>query len=151
MKSISLRSFRRAAALLPAFGLLLAPLAAQAMEREDPSRDRVGESIPEENIGGRAGIIEEFNFGPLGGEALLKRQDTQDEGGTRLLSGRVVELKGRTLYVERNGVVVPLDMSALRIKKQPKPGQQIIAEYQVARTQNIALSLAGEVPPSAVE
>ncbi|HYH99866.1 hypothetical protein [Hyalangium sp.] len=151
MKSISLRSFRRAAALVPAFGLLLAPLAAQSREREDPNRDRAGEFNVEEGVGGRAGIIEEFNFGPLGTDIMLNREDRRDEGGTRLLSGRVVEIRGRTLYVERQGVVVPLDMSALRIKKQPKVGQEVIAEYQVSRTQNVALSLAGEVPPPAVE
>lgn len=48
----------------------------------------------------------------------------------RVLSGRVLELKGKTLYVDRGGVVVPLDTSALRITKQPKVGQEIIASYE---------------------
>jgi hypothetical protein len=78
---------------------------------------------------------------------MLNREDRRDEGGTRLLSGRVVDMKGRTLYVERQGVVIPLDVSALRINKTPKVGQQVIAEYQVAQNQNVALSLAGETTP----
>jgi hypothetical protein len=152
MKPIVQKSVRRAAVLLSAAGLLLAPLAAQSREREESeTRDRQQEGLQDREPWGRAGIIEEFNFGPPGTDILLNREDRRDEGGTRLLSGRVVEMKGRTLYVERQGVVIPLDVSALRVKKAPKVGQQIIAEYQVAQTQNVALSLAGEVatPPSA--
>jgi len=152
MKSIVLRSIRRTALVLPAFGLLLAPLAAQSREREETeANDRRQEATRLEEPTGRGGAIEEFNFGPAGTDIMLDREDRRDEGGTRLLSGRVVEMKGRTLYVERHGVVVPLDVSALRVNKQPKVGQQIVAEYQVAQNQNVALSLAGEVAPPAAE
>jgi hypothetical protein len=40
---------------------------------------------------------------------------------------------------------VALDMSALRITKQPKVGQEIVASYAVKGTRNVCLSLAGEV------
>jgi hypothetical protein len=137
---------RRVALLLPALGLMLASSAALAKEEADPERQRNTEELVLDQ-GGRAGIIEEFNFGPTGMDVTLQREDRRDEGGTRLLSGRVIELKGRTLYVERGGVVVPLDVSALRIHKQPQEGQEIIASYRVNRTDNVALTLAGEVQP----
>lgn len=148
------RACRRVAVLLPALSLMLAPLASSAMEREKEMNEAFGPNqenirIPELGTTGRAGAIDEFNFGPPGMDVIKQREDRREEGGTRLLSGRVVDMKGQTLYVERDGVVVPLDMSALRIKKQPKVGQQVIAEYHVDRTQNVALSLAGEVAPPA--
>jgi|GEM_PF-2314251 hypothetical protein len=149
MKLIVSKSFRRAALMLSAAGLLLAPLAAQSREREESeARDRQQQQGAQlEEPWGRAGAIEDFNFGPAGTDLMLNREDRRDEGGTRLLSGRVVDMKGRTLYVERQGVVIPLDVSALRINKTPKVGQQVIAEYQVAKNQNVALSLAGETTP----
>jgi hypothetical protein len=146
MKPIVPMSVRRAALLLSAAGLLLAPLAAQAREREESEmNDRRQEATRLEETTARGGAIEEFNLG-VSGRAIGQRRDEID---TRLLSGRVVEMKGRTLYVERQGVVIPLDTSALRINKQPKPGQQVVAEYQVSQTHNVALSLAGEVTPPA--
>lgn len=148
MKPNTPRMCRRVAVLLPALSLMLAPMASNARERELSELDGVNPDdrrIPELGTSGRAGAIEEFNLGPAGTDITLQREDRGDEGGTRLLSGRVVGIQGRTLYVERNGAVVPLDMSALRIKKQPKVGQQVIAEYQVNETRNICLSLAGEV------
>ncbi|MDY7233159.1 hypothetical protein [Hyalangium rubrum] len=134
----------RAALLVPAFGLLLAPLASQAREKEDMGT--AGGMVGDVQ-GGRGGGIEEFNFGPTGTDVILQREDGRNEGGMRVLSGRVVELKGRTLYVDREGVVVPLDLSALRITQQPRVGQEIIASYQVSETNNVALSLAGAVEP----
>lgn len=145
MKPIVLRSVRCAAVLLSSAGLLLAPLAAQAREREVTEGRDLQQETQQSREPWRSGAIEEFNFGAAGTDIMLNREDRRDEGGTRLLSGRVVEMKGRTLYVERQGVVIPLDVSALRINKSPKVGQQVIAEYQVAQTQNVALSLAGEV------
>jgi hypothetical protein len=142
---------RRAALVFSTLGLMLASSAALGREHPEPDRQRQStQELPEQM--GRAGAIEEFNFGPPGMDVILQREDRRDEGGTRLLSGRVIDLKGRTLYVEREGVVVPLDVSALRIHKEPKEGQQIIASYRVSRTDNVALSLAGEVqPPPAAE
>jgi hypothetical protein len=145
VKPIIPRACRRVAVVLPALSLMLAPLAAQTKERADPERESQRATRPDD-AGGRAGVIEEFNLGPPGTDVGLRRQERQGEGGTRLLSGRVVGMRGRTLYVERNGMVVPLDVSALRIHKQPKVGQQIIATYDVDQTQNVAVSLAGEVP-----
>lgn len=147
------RVCRRTAVLLPALGLLLAPLASDAREKElseafGPRQEDV--RVEELDATGRAGAIEEFNFGHPGTDINL-REDLGDEEGTRLLSGRVVGIQGRTLYVERSDrAVVPLDMSALRTKKQPKVGQQVIAEYQVSDIQNVCVSLAGETAtPSA--
>ena len=149
------RVCRRVAVLLPALALLLAPLASNAREREKELTESMGINneglqVPELGTTGRAGAIEEFNFGQPGTN-VGSRQEGRDEDGTRLLSGRVIGIQGRTLYVERNDrAVVPLDMSALRIKKQPKVGQQVIAEYQVDDIQNVCVSLSGEVaPPSA--
>lgn len=145
MKLEAPRSLLRAALFLSAVGMLLAPLSSQARERANPGREGDQGSEAETGAGGRAGIVEEFNFGPVGMDILLDREDRRDEGGNRLLSGRVIELKNQTLYVERQGVVVPLDVSALRFSKAPREGQQIIASYAVNETKNVALSLAGEV------
>ncbi len=146
---------RRAAVLLPALSLMLAPLASNAREREKELSEAFGPRqedvrIEELDTTGRAGAIEEFNFGQPGTDVTLRREGG-GEDSTRLLSGRVVDIQGRTLYVERQDrAVIPLDMSALRIKKQPKVGQQVIAEYQVSDLQNVCVSLAGETaPPSA--
>jgi hypothetical protein len=144
MKPIIPSALRRAAVLLPAFSLLLAPWAAFAAERANPDR-RGDQQLEELGTGGRGGIIEEFNFGPTGMDVIKQRPPPTGQGETRLLSGRVVELKGQTLYVERRGVVVPLDVSALRLTQKPKVGQEVIASYQVAQTHNMARSLSGEV------
>jgi hypothetical protein len=146
MKPIFSRAARRAAVLLPALSLMLAPLAANAARTSNPDQDRQRSTqFEEQGVGGRAGIIEEINMGPTGMDVVKQQQHPLKTGELRELSGRVIELDGNTLYVERNGVVVPLDMSALRITKQPKVGQEIIATYQVDQTRNVALSLAGEV------
>jgi len=149
MKPIVPKSVRRAALMLSAAGLLLAPLAAQSREKEESRAQESRQEGPAQpaDPGGRGGAIDEFNFGPVGSEARQLWQDSRGEGGTRLLSGQVVDMKGRTLYVERQGVIIPLDMSALRIHKTPKVGQRVIAEYQVNENQNVALSLAGETTP----
>src|SRR5687767_9092476 len=109
MKPIVSKSFHRAALMLSAAGLLLAPLSAQSREREESeARDRQQQQGAHlEEPWGRAGVIEEFNLGPAGTDIGLDREDRRDEGGTRLLSGRVIDMKGRTLYVERQGVVIP--------------------------------------------
>jgi hypothetical protein len=155
MPSLSPKSFRRAAVWLPALSLLLAPLASQAKEREmteqfSEERESQRDIQTDPSIGGRAGIIEEFNFGPTGMD-VVKQQELRKEGATQQLSGRVVDMKGQTLYVARDGVVVPLDTRELRITKQPKKGQLIIASYTVQDTHNVALSLAGEVASSRAE
>jgi membrane protein implicated in regulation of membrane protease activity len=145
MKPTISSALSRAALCLPALSLMLAPLAAHAKERADTESRTQTQQLGEQGVGGRGGIIEEFNLGPTGMDVIKQRENPADEEGNRTLSGRVVELKGRTLYVEREGVVVPLDLSALRVNKEPKPGQEIIATYAVDQTSNIARSLAGEV------
>ncbi|MFL5347578.1 MAG: hypothetical protein ACJ8AT_22560 [Hyalangium sp.] len=125
---------------------MLAPLAANAARTRDPDRERQeGQRFEEQGVGGRAGIIDEINMGPTGMDVTKQRAPKPNLEGNQVLSGRVIEMDGNTLYVERNGVVVPLDMSALRVTKQPRVGQEIIATYAVDQTRNIALSLAGEV------
>jgi len=146
------RACRRVAALLPALGLMLAPMASSARDKE--VSEAFGSTqrsidVPELGTSGRGGAIDEFNLGPTGTDINQLHEDSLGEGDTRLLSGRVVSMQGRTLYVERGGAVVPLEMSSLRIKKQPQVGQRVIAEYQVDRNQNVCLSLSGEVAPSA--
>jgi hypothetical protein len=143
MKLLFSRTARRAALLLPALSLMLAPLAAQAHRPQDPDADR--QQVDEQGLGGRAGIVEEFNFGPTGMDVIKQREPNSLGGGNRLLSGRFVEMKGHTLYVERDGVVVPLDISGLRLTQQPKAGQELIATYDVDQTRNVAVSLSAEV------
>lgn len=146
MKPIFSRAARRAAVLLPALSLMLAPLVSNAELTRDPDRERQrGSQFEEPGLGGRAGIIEEINMGPTGMDVVKQQGPQLKPGENRLLSGRVIELDGNTLYVERGGMVVPLDMSALRITKQPKAGQEIVATYTVDQTRNLALSLSGEV------
>jgi hypothetical protein len=73
------------------------------------------------------------------------RQITVDPDKVRQVNGPVVKRSGMMLYVhDATGPVVPLDMSALRILKQPEKGQHIQALYQVDKTDNVALSLQGE-------
>jgi hypothetical protein len=154
MKPSIPRACRRVAVLLPALSLMLAPVASSARDKEKEVSEAFGPNqkniqLPELGTSGRGGAIDEFNLGPTGTDINQQQDDLREEENTRLLSGRVVGIQGRTLYVERNGTVVPLDMSSLRIKKQPKVGQQVIAEYQVDQTQNVCVSLSGEVAPPA--
>jgi hypothetical protein len=146
MKPLIPRTVRRAAMLLPALSLMVAPLAAQAAQREDPTQESQGaERFGEIGVEGPAGAITEVNMGPVGMNLFKQQERPQNVTGTRVLSGRVIEQQGQTLYVEHDGVVVPLDLSALRITQQPRPGQEIVATYSVNDTRNVALSLAGEV------
>jgi hypothetical protein len=148
MKLSVAQSVRRAALLLPALGLLLAPVGAQARAREETTQSGRGQR-PDLGVGARAGAIEEFNFGPTGTDVILQREEGRNEAGKgRVLSGRVIEMKGNTLYVDRAGMVVPLDTSALQFTKQPKVGQEIVASYTVKETSNVALSVAGAVEPA---
>lgn len=143
MKPTIPSALRRAALCLPALSLMLAPLSVQAKERADTDSRTQTQQLGEQGVGGRSGIIDEINMGPTGMDVTKQRENR--EGDKRMLSGRVLEKKGDTLYVEREGVVVPLDLSELRIKKEPKAGQEIVATYAVDETRNIAQSLAGEV------
>ena len=145
------RSWRSLAVAAPAAAALLLPAAPQAREPEQPTQERKREIRDDLNsIGGRAGF-----FPPLTRQGVSQvsagmpvRRVTPDEKRMRQLSGEVVKLNGQVLYVQSQlGAVVPLDLSALQLRKAPEKGQTVVAVYQVEnRTENVALSLAGEVP-----
>lgn len=147
------RNWRALAVAAPAAAALLLPAAPQAREPEQPTQEREREGRDDlDSIGGRAGF-----FPPLtrqgvsqvsAGAGMPVRRVTPDEKRMRQLSGEVVKLNGQVLYVQSQlGAVVPLDLSALQLRKAPEKGQTVVAVYQVEnRTENVALSLAGEVP-----
>lgn len=73
------------------------------------------------------------------------RQITLDPYQVRQVNGPVVKRSGMILYVhDATGLVVPLDMTALSILKEPQRGQRVQATFQVNGTSNVALSLQGE-------
>lgn len=145
---------------------LMVPVAALAHDPVDPSGEDLGsDTAPLQN-----GLDRNFtNFGATmsidrsssGSQRLLDvgpqangvgmpiREVTPDQDEMKRLSGKVLKLNGQMLYLETEpGAVVPLDLSALRIRKQPEKGQHVVAVYQVENTtENVALALAGEVQP----
>ncbi|WP_163784154.1 hypothetical protein [Myxococcus vastator] len=146
---------------------LMVPLAALAHEPVSPAD---GISGGGNEPGGQEGLDRSFtNFGATmsidrsgsGSQRLLDvgpqasgvgvpiREVTPDQDEMKRLSGKVLKLNGQMLYLETEpGAVVPLDLSALRIRKQPQAGQRVVAVYQVENTtENVALALAGEVQP----
>ncbi|MBJ6760735.1 hypothetical protein JGU66_08160 [Myxococcaceae bacterium JPH2] len=131
--------------------LLMLPLAAGAHDPISSTQRGMANESGGDNVGeapsNRAGAIPEVDFGPTSGAGIHSRPIHPDEARMKRISGRVVDQHGQTLYVDREGVVVPLDLSALQMKKQPDKGQEVVATYQVEnKTDNVALSLAGEVP-----
>jgi|GEM_PF-6113593 len=161
MKRLNTGSWRAAAAVV-----WMAPMAVLAHEPVDPSK----ESIDPLNISLGEGINRNFtNFGASmsisrsssGSQRTLQvgpqaagvgvpiREVTPDQDEMKRLSGKVLKINGQMLYLETEpGAVVPLDLSALRIRKQPEKGQRVVAVYQVENTtENVALALAGEVKP----
>ncbi|WIG94114.1 hypothetical protein [Myxococcus sp. SDU36] len=149
-----------------AVAALMAPVAALAREPVNPSD---GSTDPMNNAQ-QHGLDRNFtNFGATmsidrsgsGSQRLLDvgpqasgvgvpiREVTPDQDEMKRLSGKVLKLNGQMLYLETEpGAVVPLDLSALRIRKQPQAGQRVVAVYQVENTtENVALALAGEVQP----
>jgi hypothetical protein len=136
---------------------LLLPLASLAREPREPPEENRRESWGDMPVDGRAGLhppltrmgVDHMEVGPQGTSAGMPvRRVTPDEDRMRELSGEVVKLNGMVLYVETSvGAVVPLDLSALQLRKAPQKGQTVIAVYQVENTtENVALALAGEVP-----
>ncbi len=149
--------WRALALAAPSLAAVLLPLAAPAREPREPPLETQRESFGDLSPGGRAGSIppltrqgvSQMQVGPQGTSAGMPvRQVTPDEDRMRELSGEVVKLNGMVLYVQTEvGAVVPLDLSALQLRKTPEKGQTVVAVYQVEnRTENVALSLAGEVP-----
>jgi hypothetical protein len=147
------RRWRALAVVAPAAAALLLPVAPQAREPEQPTQEREREIRDDLNVsGGRAGLFPPTTRQGISqisaGAGMPVRRVTPDQKRMRQLSGEVVKLNGQVLYVETQpGAVVPLDLSALQLRKAPEKGQTVVAVYQVEnRTQNVALSLAGEVP-----
>ncbi|AKQ70074.1 hypothetical protein A176_006986 [Myxococcus hansupus] len=96
-----------------------------------------------------SGSQRNLDVGPqANGVGMPIREVTPDQDEMKRLSGKVLKLNGQMLYLETEpGAVVPLDLSALRIRKQPEKGQRVMAVYQVENTtENVALALAGERP-----
>ncbi|NVJ02513.1 hypothetical protein HV824_30950 [Myxococcus sp. AM009] len=161
MKRMHAGSWRVAAVVA-----LMAPVAALAHDPVDPA----GESLGSDSAAIQNGLDRNFtNFGATmsidrsssGSQRILDvgpqangvgvpiREVTPDQDEMKRLSGKVLKLNGQMLYLETEpGAVVPLDLSALRIRKQPEKGQRVVAVYQVENTtENVALALAGEVRP----
>ena len=157
MRRMIPRSWRALALAAPSLTALLIPLAAPAREPAQPTQERKQEIGGDLVVLGRAGTIppvnaqgiRALNVGPQGTSAGMPvRRVTPDEDRMRELSGQVVKLNGLVLYVQTSlGAVVPLDVSALQMNKTPEKGQRVVAVYQVEnKVENVALSLAGEVP-----
>lgn len=151
------RRWRALAWVAPSLTALLSPLAVSAREPAQPTEERKRESWGDMTVsGGRAGLfppltrqgVNQVGVGPQGTSAGMPvRRVTPDEDRMRELSGRVLKLNGQVLYVQaESGAVVPLDLSALQLRKAPEKGQRVLAVFQVEnKTENVALSLAGEV------
>lgn len=147
------KRWRALALAAPSLTALLIPVATQANSPEQPTEERKRESRDDQQVsGGRAGLFPPVTRQGVNqisaGAGMPVRRVTPDESRMRELSGQVVKLNGQVLYVETEiGAVVPLDLSALEIRKAPEKGQTVVAVYQVENTtENVALSLAGEVP-----
>ncbi len=144
---------------------LLTPMAVLARDPVDPTGENHGSvNAPLQNGLDRnftnfgatmsidrssSGSQRNLDVGPqANGVGMPIREVTPDQEEMKHLSGKVLKLNGQMLYLETEpGAVVPLDLSALRIRKQPEKGQRVMAVYQVENTtENVALSLAGERP-----
>ncbi|MCY1018125.1 hypothetical protein [Pyxidicoccus sp. MSG2] len=152
------RRWRGLALAASSLTALVIPMASQANEPSQPTEEVKRDSIQDQTVNGRTGIQDPFVDSAHQGQGLAVslngvsgmpvRRVTPDQDRMRQLSGEVVKLNGQVLYVETEvGAVVPLDLSALQIRKAPEKGQLVVATYQVENTtENVALSLAGEVP-----
>lgn len=146
------RNWRAFALALPSLAVLAAPLGALARESAVPNQERQRESMGDMPVSGRAGIVPPVDgpdtFAPRRAAGMPLRRVTPDQDRMRELSGEVVKLNGMVLYVQtRVGAVVPVDVSALELRRTPEPGQTVVAVYQVENgTENVAVSLYGEVP-----
>jgi hypothetical protein len=150
------RQWRAAARVAPALGLLLFSGAALAREpqigrdSDQPGPNNFSDyteraSTSPSNVVGTVPVTSPESISP----GLSSRQFSLDASKMGQVSGPVVKQSGLTLYVrDVSGPVVPLDLSALRIHKQPVKGQEVVATYQVNQTDNVALSLAGETSRS---
>lgn len=152
------KRWRALALAAPSLTALLLPAVTHARDPEAREETKRSNSQDQTVSGGRAGLYDPFVesatqkevvVGPQGTSAGLPvRHVTPDEDRMHQLSGEVVKLNGQVLYVESDqGAVVPLDLSAVQLRKAPEKGQKVVATYQVEnKTENVALALAGEVP-----
>ncbi|MFP2931124.1 hypothetical protein ACLESO_39210 [Pyxidicoccus sp. 3LG] len=148
------RRWRGLALAAPAVtALLVVPLASQAREPVTTPQEIQRESGGNPTGSGPNTVVDPFtpsslgnmSVGPQGTSAGMPvRKVTPDEDRMRELTGQVVKLNGMVLYVETSlGAVVPLDVSALRLREAPEKGEKVVAVYQVENTvENVALSLA---------
>jgi hypothetical protein len=149
------RYWRAAARAAPALGLLL--LSGTALARDPQVSRESGDqtnttpnnmaepaSTSPSNVAGTVSTTSPAAMAPN----QSVRQINLDESKMGQVSGPVVKRSGLTLYVQDvSGPVIPLDLSALKIHKQPVKGQQVVATYQVEKTDNVALTLSGEKGP----
>ncbi|WP_241758853.1 hypothetical protein [Pyxidicoccus parkwayensis] len=147
------KRWRALALAAPSLTALLLPVVTQAKDPEQPTEERKREGRDDQEVsGGRAGLFPPVTRQEINqinaGAGMPVRHVTPAPERMHQLSGQVVKLNGQVLYVESElGAVVPLDLSALEIRKAPEKGQKVVATYQVEnKTENVALSLAGEVP-----
>ncbi len=146
------RRWRALVLAVPSLAALAVPAVALAHEATVDAMERQRESWGDLPVtGGPAGAFPEINSEGVGihgsSAGMPLRRVTPDEDRMRQISGEVVKLNGMVLYVQTSlGAVVPLDLSALQLRKTPEPGRTVVAVYQVEnRVENVALSLQGEV------
>lgn len=140
--------WRAAALAVPSLVvLLLTPLIAQARDPIIPNKRGMQNEHGFQDIATTSVTVQSPIYGNSEqNNGMPVRRVQPDEDRMKELSGRVVELNGQTLYVERGGAVVPLDLSAVQLRKTPEKGQEVVAVYQVEnKVENVTLALAGEV------
>ncbi|QSQ11926.1 hypothetical protein [Myxococcus landrumensis] len=135
-----------AALLLPLVGGARDPNVGETTEQGEVVErlgDPTGPAIPPLNLGGMIGV----DVTPTQPQAPITQGPQvdvlPDPKRTQTIEGNVVEMKGDVLYVQDEaGAVIPLDMQALRLKQTPKPGEHVVADYQIENeVQNMATSL----------
>ncbi|WP_342377683.1 hypothetical protein NVS55_00180 [Myxococcus stipitatus] len=145
-KSTTLALSSLVALLLPMVGGARDPNVGEAAEGNqfvERFGEPTGPAIPPLNLGGMIGV----DVTPTQPQAPItqgpKVDVMPDPKRTQTLEGNVVEMKGDVLYVQDDtGTVVPLDMQALRLKERPKPGERVVADYQIENeVDNMATSL----------
>lgn len=144
------KRWRAMAWTAPTLGLLLC--AGPALAREPNVGEVVGGPASQQSLGEPASTSPSNVVSTVPTTAVdfinpnaSVRQITLNPDKIGQVNGPVVKRSGMILYVrDATGPVVPLDMSALRILKQPEKGQHVQALYQVNQMANVVLSLQGE-------
>lgn len=148
MKATTHSARRKVLAMSPLALLLLAP-AVGAAEREQIGDQQtpqieVSQATQEINPSNRAGVPSGLGIAAQTPSGPVRRV-TPDPKRQQQLTGEVVNLENRTLFVKGDGgQVVPFDVSALQFHKQPEEGQEVRVTYQVeGGTDNVAVGLEG--------